>query len=146
MYSSTFPAMKGTSLRTSLSLGFFLDHQSPSLQQTLVRELQALWACKHRFAVHGSLFKRPIKVGLICVSSDIPATRKIGGFLGHMSSQGCSRCKKSFSSVDGLDFSGFDRENWIPRTSNEHKHSAKRTLDETSYTDQQKLCSHLGAR
>ena len=138
--------MKGTSLRTSLSLGFFLDHQSPSLQQTLVRELQALWACKHRFAVHGSLFKRPIKVGLICVSSDIPATRKIGGFLGHMSSQGCSRCKKSFSSVDGLDFSGFDRENWIPRTSNEHKHSAKRTLDETSYTDQQKLCPHLGAR
>ena len=46
-----------------------------------------------------------------------------------MSSQGCSRCKKSFSSVDGLDFSGFDRENWIPRTSNEHKHSTKRTLD-----------------
>lgn len=63
-----------------------------------------------------------------------------------MSSQGCSRCKKSFSSVDGLDFSGFDRENWIPRTSNEHKHSAKRTLAETSYTAQQKLCSHLGAR
>ena len=114
--------------------------------EPLVRELQALWACKHPFAAHSSLFKRPIKVGLICVSSDIPATRKIGGFLGHMSSQGCSRCKKSFSSVDGLDFSGFDRENWIPRTSNEHKHSAKRTLDETSYTAQQKLCSHLGAR
>lgn len=91
-------------------------------------------------------FKRPIKVGLICVSSDIPATRKIGGFLGHMSSQGCSRCKKSFGSRDGLDFSGFDRENWSPRTSSEHKCSAKRTMDETSPTAQQKLCSQLGAR
>ena len=114
--------------------------------EPLVRELQALWACKERFSVHGSFFKRPIKVGLICVSSDIPATRKIGGFLGHMSSQGCSRCKKSFGSRDGLDFSGFDRENWSPRTSSEHKCSAKRTMDETSPTAQQKLCSQLGAR
>lgn len=81
---------------------------------------------------------------MFLLTSQLPG--KSEDFLGHMSSQGCSRCKKSFSSVDGLDFSGFDRENWIPRTSNEHKHSAKRTLDETSYTAQQKLCSHLGAR
>ena len=81
---------------------------------------------------------------MFLLTSQLPG--KSEDFLGHMSSQGCSRCKKSFSSVDGLDFNGFDRENWIPRTSNEHKHSAKRTLDETSYTAQQKLCSHLGAR
>ena len=80
---------------------------------------------------------------MFLLTSQLPG--KSEDFLGHMSSQGCSRCKKSFSSVDGLDFSGFDRENWIRRTSNEHKHSAKRTLDETSYTAQQKLCSHLGA-
>ena len=29
--------------------------------EPLVRELQAPWACKHRFAVHGSLFKPPDK-------------------------------------------------------------------------------------
>ncbi|XP_068716184.1 uncharacterized protein [Montipora foliosa] len=114
--------------------------------EPLVKELQTLWACKERFAVHGSFFKRAIKVGLICVSSDIPATRKIGGFLGHMASQGCSRCKKDFSSGQGLNFSGFDRENWPPRNSSEHKCSAKRTLDESSPAAQQKLCSQLGAR
>lgn len=74
--------------------------------EPLVQELKALWACKERFSIYGSLFKRPIKVGLVCVSSDIPATRKIGGFLGHMASQGCSRCKKHFNSGNGLDFSG----------------------------------------
>ena len=114
--------------------------------EPLVQELKALWACKERFSIYGSLFKRPIKVGLVCVSSDIPATRKIGGFLGHMASQGCSRCKKHFNSWNGLDFSGFDRENWQPRNSSEHKQSAKRTLQETSPASQQKLCSELGAR
>ena len=60
--------------------------------EPLVKELQTLWACKFRFNVCGSFCKRLIKVGLICVSSDIPATGKIGGFLGHMASQGCSCC------------------------------------------------------
>ena len=47
---------------------------------------------------------------LICVSSDIPATQKIGRFLGHMVLQGCSRCNKDFSYGEGLNFSGLDRE------------------------------------
>ena len=113
--------------------------------EPLVKELHTLWLWKERFAVHGSFFKRAIKVGLICVSSDVPATRKIGGFLGHMASQGCSRCKREFSS-GGLNFSGFDRVNWPPRNSSEHKCSAKRTLGENSPAAQQKLCSQLGAR
>ena len=46
----------------------------------------------------------------------------------------------------GLDFSGFDRENWKPRNSSEHKRAAKRTLEETSPAAQQRLCSELGAR
>ena len=114
--------------------------------EPLVQELQTPWACKERFSVSGCLFKRPIKVGVVCVSSDIPASRKIGGFLGHMAAQGCSRCKKHFNSGDGLDFSGFDRENWQPRNSSEHRRAAKQTLEETSPTAQQKLCSELGAR
>ena len=52
----------------------------------------------------------------------------------------------SVGNGDGLDFSGFDRENWQPRNSCEHKCSAKQTLEETSPTAQQKLCSELGAR
>lgn len=49
-------------------------------------------------------------------------------------------------SGEGLDFSGFDRENWKARNSSEHKRAAKRTLEETSPAAQQRLCSELGAR
>ena len=138
-------------LENIIVVGILPGHSEPKLTantfpEPLVRELQTLWTWKERFSIYGSLFKRPIKVGLVCVSSDILATRKIGGFFGHMAAQGCSRCKKNFYSGDGLDFSGFDRENWQPRNSSEHKYSAKQTLEETSPTAQQKLCSELGAR
>ena len=49
-------------------------------------------------------------------------------------------------SGEGLDFSGFDGENWKPRNSLEHKRAAKHTLEETSPAAQQRLCSELGAR
>lgn len=112
--------------------------------EPLVRDL--LEVCKERFSISGCVFKRPIKVGLVCVSSDVPATRKIGGFLGHMATQGCSRCKKHFNSGDGLHLRGFDRENWELRNSSEHRLAAKQILEETSPTAQQKLCSELGTR
>ena len=35
------------------------------------------------------------KFALVCIANDIPATRKCGGFLGHMAKKGmCSCCKK----------------------------------------------------
>lgn len=83
---------------------------------------------------------------MICVTRDIPASRKIGGFMGHMANQGCSRCTKQFYKGDHLDFSGFDRELWPPRTSMEHKELPRDTLHETSPTSQQAKCSEHGAR
>ena len=50
----------------------------------LVFELQKLWKMRELFSVNGSFFPRAIKVGLICVTCDIPASRKIGCFMGHM--------------------------------------------------------------
>ena len=44
------------------------------------------------------------------------AGRKVCGFLGHNAHLGCSQCYKQFSgSVGNMDFSGFDRENWVDR-------------------------------
>ena len=37
-----------------------------------------------RFFVSGSMFKKRIQAGPVCVSCDIPASRKIGGFMGHI--------------------------------------------------------------
>ena len=112
----------------------------------LIEELKTLWNAKVRFSVHRSMFKKPIKIGLVCVTCDIPAARKIGGFMGHMANQGCSRCKKEFYKHDHLDFSGFDRNLWTPRSSDEHKKQGRDTLKETSPASQQSKCAQYGAR
>jgi len=61
---------------------------------------------------------------LICGNCDIPASRKLGGFLGHSAFKGCSRYLKSFPTpVFGgpTDFSGFDRSTWQPRIAANHR-------------------------
>ena len=37
-----------------------------------------------------------IKAALLCISTDIPAVRKVCGFLGHAARLGCSKCTKEF--------------------------------------------------
>lgn len=61
----------------------------------------------------------------MCESCDIPAGRKICGFLGHGARLGCMRCYKEFLGKPGtMDYSGFDRENWPPQTREEHNDNA----------------------
>jgi len=48
-----------------------------------------------------------LKARLICVACDIPAARKVCGFMGHSAEQGCSRCKKSFPRRDSKFFFSF---------------------------------------
>lgn len=37
-----------------------------------------------------------VKCAMVCLSSDIPATRKAAGFVGHNATKACSRCLKTF--------------------------------------------------
>ncbi len=46
-----------------------------------------------------------------CIACDIPASRKVCGFLGHNAALGCNKCFKKLS-LGHTDYSGFDRENW----------------------------------
>lgn len=42
--------------------------------------------------------------------------------LRHNATVGCSKCKKMFpGGIGNKDFSGFDRNNWQPRTNEEHR-------------------------
>ena len=67
-----------------------------------------------------------IKCLMIGLASDIPATRKTAGFVGHNATKACSRCLKSFPKVDNhTDYSGFDRENWELRTHTQHTEQAR---------------------
>ena len=65
-----------------------------------------------------------VRALLLCSASDIPASRKLGGFLGHAAAKGCSRCLKEFPTEnfgDKKDYSGFDRSEWPKRTVEEHR-------------------------
>lgn len=53
---------------------------------------------------------------MLCAACDLPAGRKLCGFLSYNAHQGCSRCRKSFSP----DYAGFDRDKWAKRTRADH--------------------------
>ena len=79
----------------------------------LVEDLLKLW---NGVTTEG---KQLVQVALLCNSSDIPATRKVGGFVGHGALKGCSRCLKSFettSFTEKADYSGFVPSSWPKRT------------------------------
>ena len=64
-------------------------------------------------------------VALLCVSCDLPATRKVCGFTSFSSSHGCSKCMKVFSCErfgTKLDYSGYERNTWEMRTHELHQH------------------------
>lgn len=81
------------------------------------------------------------------MSCDIPAGRKLCGFLGHSAHKGCSKCLKSFpGTVGNMDYSGFDRHEWHLRTVNEHRRDIQRILNATTVTARNKAESELGCR
>ena len=87
-----------------------------SLLDPLIMELLIMWRGKKIKLSSGPL---TIRVALMCISCDSPAMKKVGGFLSHAANKGCYKCKKSFPTAsfgEKPDYSGFDREKWIPRT------------------------------
>ena len=66
-----------------------------------------------QMTVYGEKKLRIVKAFLIGVSCDMPAGRKVCGFLGHSATLGCNKCLKIFPGpVGSKDYSGFDREQW----------------------------------
>lgn len=58
-----------------------------------VQELLELYSGTWFTTSHGRQLVRGV---LVCISSDIPATRKVAGFMGHNALKGCSRCLSPF--------------------------------------------------
>ena len=93
----------------------------------LVDDLLKLW--------NGVLMKSPtnntvvVRVALICVTCDIPAPRKVCGFVGHRARRACTKCLKEFPTAafgDQPDYTGFNRESWPIRTNATHRQHALR--------------------
>ena len=80
---------------------------------------------------------------LLCVACDIPASRKVCGFLGHMANLGCSNARE-FSGSVGKKKSGFDRTTWNCRAGLQHRDDVEKICKCTSKTERLKLKSEQG--
>ena len=92
----------------------------------LVKELNQLWDGVIMQCASG--IPVVVRAALICTACDIPAARKVSGFLGHSAYRACSRCLKPFPTKafgEKADFSGFDRSLWPPRLKESHFRHAK---------------------
>ena len=88
-----------------------------------------------------------IKCALIGLSSDIPATRKAAGFVGHTASKACSRCLKHFPKVgETIDCPGFDRDSWPKRTHKEHCEQAYKMMEGKTKEARKAIEKRFGVR
>lgn len=114
--------------------------------QPLVEELKVLWSGK-AMNIEGFSTKQVVRCALLCAACDLPAGRKLCGFLSFNSHYGCTRCWKEFSgSVGSFDFSGFDRNSWVPRTLSEHRKISEKLKECTTKSQNIKLESESGCR
>ena len=128
------PRSKRYSSDNVILLGVIPGPKEPELTinsflEPFVDELLQLWdgvAMKtHNSAVL-------VRAALLCVACDIPAARKVCGFVGHNSLLACSRCLKVFPTEnfgDKADYSGFVREEWPPRSLALHRAHALKHRD-----------------
>lgn len=69
-----------------------------------------------------------VRGALLCVGCDIPAARKVCGFVGHQALKGCSKCLLSFPTTKFGDYSNFNTSSWPPRTNVSHRQVANQYL------------------
>ena len=81
------------------------------------------------------------------MSCDVPAVRKVAGFVGHGGLRGCSKCLKVFPAEtfgEKSDYSGFNCAEWEPRNSSDHKMHAYEYLNANSASEQKAIGRRYG--
>lgn len=95
----------------------------------LVEELKLFWEKGVQLtAYNGTRVTFPL--ALSCISCDIPASRKVCGFLGHNAKYGCNKCMKPFETTapGQTNYSGYDRNSWVSRSVETHSSNVRQTL------------------
>lgn len=123
-------------------------HDINPFLEPLVSELLTLWAGVQIKINHGTHSEElSIQCALMCAACDLPAGRKVCGFRGHSAKLGCSRCLKHFSgSVGCMNYSGFDRSEWTPRTKQNLVQAAIKLLACKTKQERNELESSSGCR
>lgn len=119
----------------------------------LVEELKEFWTgVLLPVTIAGRKMNISVRLALTCIACDIPASRKVSGFLGHSARLGCNKCLKEFTSVETDDgntkvvFSGFDRDNWMLRSAKQHRDECKKLALEKTPTALSAAESNCGLR
>ena len=114
----------------------------------IVDELLDLWNGK--MLKTSSLFGViPVSCALTCISCDLPATRKLCGFLSCSASHGCLKCQKHFPCIqfgEKRDYSGYERDEWLPRTQVTHLQHVSEIQSAQTASRQNELEKLYGAR
>ena len=119
-----------------------------SYLKPLIDELLILW--NGVILRNSSMFGiTPIRCALTCITCDLPATRKLCGFKSFSSLHGCSKCFKEFPCESfGVkpDYSGFQRDHWVPRTHNEHLRQVNEVMAANTATKRDEIEKKYGVR
>lgn len=113
----------------------------------LVQELQQAWDTG--FTIRDSTNTLvTIRLAISCVVCDLPASRKVCGFLGHNSTFGCNKCYKKFlsSGLSNVDYSGYDCGSWTCRNNRSHRENCQQILCETTKTGIKNKEAEFGVR
>lgn len=115
-----------------------------TLLDPLVDELLKLW---DGVAMKSSMVL--VRAALICVTCDIPAARKVCGFVSHRGRKACTNCLKDFPTEtfgDQPDYSGFERDSWVKRTNIEHRQNALLHRNCQTQSSQNSIVRNHGCR
>lgn len=137
--------------RNIILIGLIPDMKSEpptnSFIEPLVEELRIAW---NGFTMNSFKCQQnpaTFKVALICVGCDIPASRKLCGFLGHSATKGCNKCTKTFDGVVGeKNYGGFDVSSWELRNLESHKEAVKKIVKCKTKTNRERLEKEYGVR
>ena len=83
-----------------------------------------------------------VRASLTGVVCDLPAARKVCGFLSVHATQGCSKCRKSFPTASfgsKPDYSGFEYSSWRLRTHREHYQQCSHSKNATTPTERTRI-------
>ena len=119
----------------------------------LVDELCCMWPTCDMERTHNHPKGTEIGIALLCVACDLPAARKVGGFVGHGAKRGCHRCKTTFETVD-MDNGGpprvthgdFNVDEWEPQTEQDVRRHAAKFRSLPNVTQKKRYASNNGVR
>ena len=113
----------------------------------LVLELQEAWTNGFNF-IDAQNRTVCVKLCVSCVTCDIPASKKVSGFLSHNAALGCNKCLKKFDVRFGqrTNFSGYNRENWHLCSKEQHNNGLEKIRMEYTKTGLQSAESKYGIR